>query len=169
MKDEIFHIPQAQLYGQHRFDEWDSKITTPPGLYLASLLLLEPLTWIFDVPSVYIPSLLRLINALFGLATIAVFQRIIKQVHPSLSVSSDTWLNAIVASCFPVAFFFYFLYYTDSGSTFFVLLAYWLSLRKFFASSAIVTYFSKLAFFLILKPFLCEFYNRIGCIHFNCL
>lgn len=30
--DEIFHIPQAQKYCQGRYDEWDDKLTTPPGL-----------------------------------------------------------------------------------------------------------------------------------------
>ena len=35
--DEIFHVPQAQRYCEHRFNEWDNKITTLPGLYLTSL------------------------------------------------------------------------------------------------------------------------------------
>ncbi|RWA11814.1 hypothetical protein EKO27_g3270 [Xylaria grammica] len=30
--DEVFHIPQAQVYCQGRYLEWDDKITTPPGL-----------------------------------------------------------------------------------------------------------------------------------------
>jgi hypothetical protein len=30
--DEVFHIPQAQVYCEGRFDVWDDKITTPPGL-----------------------------------------------------------------------------------------------------------------------------------------
>ena len=57
--DEIFHIPQAQLFcnkickqsAQHQMnppnifkyisnlDEWNDKITTPPGLYLISVLI----------------------------------------------------------------------------------------------------------------------------------
>lgn len=31
-QDEIFHIPQAQKYCEGRFNDWDDKITTPPGL-----------------------------------------------------------------------------------------------------------------------------------------
>lgn len=30
--DEIFHIPQAQAYCEGRWDVWDPKLTTPPGL-----------------------------------------------------------------------------------------------------------------------------------------
>jgi len=32
LKDEPFHIPQAQAYCRDAFTEWDPKITTPPGL-----------------------------------------------------------------------------------------------------------------------------------------
>ena len=31
-QDEIFHIPQAQAYCLERYDVWDQKLTTPPGL-----------------------------------------------------------------------------------------------------------------------------------------
>jgi len=30
--DEIFHVPQAQSYCKGRFEDWNDKITTPPGL-----------------------------------------------------------------------------------------------------------------------------------------
>ena len=33
MQDEIFHVPQAQLYCAGRWREWHPKITTFPGLY----------------------------------------------------------------------------------------------------------------------------------------
>lgn len=39
-QDEVFHVPQAQKYCEGRFNEWDDKITTPPGLY-AKLPLTE--------------------------------------------------------------------------------------------------------------------------------
>lgn len=32
MQDEVFHIPQAQAYCAGRYDIWDPKLTTPPGL-----------------------------------------------------------------------------------------------------------------------------------------
>lgn len=39
--DEIFHIPQAQRMVCNFSMEWDSKITTPPGLYFLS----GPISW----------------------------------------------------------------------------------------------------------------------------
>ena len=37
--DEPFHLLQTQAYCQGRFDEWDEKITTFPGLYLCGVLV----------------------------------------------------------------------------------------------------------------------------------
>lgn len=34
VKDEVFHIPQAQAYCRNEWYHWDNKITTPPGLYV---------------------------------------------------------------------------------------------------------------------------------------
>ena len=47
------------------------------------------------------------------------------------------FLSALSLTTFPVLFFFSFLYYTDVGSTFLVLLGYALSLRRhhFFAAT----------------------------------
>ena len=39
--DEIFHIPAAQRYCAGNFSYWDPKITTPPGLYLYSTLVIK--------------------------------------------------------------------------------------------------------------------------------
>lgn len=36
-QDEFFHVQQAQLYLQGRFDAWHPKITTPAGLYVPHL------------------------------------------------------------------------------------------------------------------------------------
>jgi alpha-1,2-glucosyltransferase len=40
--DEIFHIKMTEQYLVRReFSEWDPKITTPPGLYLAGMVFGE--------------------------------------------------------------------------------------------------------------------------------
>ncbi|KAF2894091.1 hypothetical protein ILUMI_12080, partial [Ignelater luminosus] len=41
--DEEFHIPQGLAYCNFVFDTWDPKITTLPGLYLISALLMGPI------------------------------------------------------------------------------------------------------------------------------
>lgn len=38
IKDEPFHIPQAQAYCRGEWTTWDPKITTPPGLYVMHIL-----------------------------------------------------------------------------------------------------------------------------------
>ncbi|KAJ3290580.1 glucosyltransferase [Borealophlyctis nickersoniae] len=111
--DEIFHIPQAQRYCNGDYFTWDPKLTTPPGL----------------------TAKLRLINILFAIATLFVYKAILDDLHGKSTRHAG---QALVISFFPVAFFFHFVYYTDSGSTFFVLLAYLLGLRERFAFSAVV-------------------------------
>ena len=37
--DEPFHLLQTQAYCHGRFDEWDEKITTFPGLYVCGVLV----------------------------------------------------------------------------------------------------------------------------------
>lgn len=36
VKDEFFHVRQAEAYLKGRWDVWDPKITTPPGLCVRS-------------------------------------------------------------------------------------------------------------------------------------
>jgi alpha-1,2-glucosyltransferase len=47
--------------------------------------------------------------------------------------------NVLALSLFPVVWFYNFLYYTDPGSTFFVLWSYLLSIEKRYWMSALVS------------------------------
>lgn len=112
--DEIFHVPQAQAYCAGRFVEWNSKITTLPGLYVVSASLAW---WMGDAFCQL--SALRGLNALFALLLCTVLLRIDNGRRGVLAVLAD------VAS--PTIAFFHFLYYTDTGALLFVMLAYWLA------------------------------------------
>ncbi|KAF5012902.1 hypothetical protein FDECE_1076 [Fusarium decemcellulare] len=139
--DEVFHIPQAQKYCQAQFQEWDDKITTPPGLYLVSLL----------VPGVVRPeeslggyvcdaSSLRAANAvvLMILAYLAFHCRHeiearLYEAHSSIKLrlySQYALHTAFNIALFPLLFFFSGLYYTDVASTAAVLVAYLNHLRR---------------------------------------
>ncbi|KAM5347913.1 hypothetical protein ACJ41O_007737 [Fusarium nematophilum] len=139
--DEIFHIPQAQKYCEGRFQEWDDKITTPPGLYLVSLL----------IPGVVRPSgslggyvcdasSLRAANAvvLMILAYLALqcrheIEARLHEAHSStrLRLRSQYAIHtALNIALFPLLFFFSGLYYTDVASTAAVLAAYLHHLRR---------------------------------------
>ena len=108
----MFHYPQMQRFSAHDYT-WDNKITTPPGLYFFSIL----------VGLIGSIQQARIINILFNLGTFTILR------------ISESPVKAWSVALFPVSFFFSFLYYTDSGSTFFVLTCielaksnlYWLS------------------------------------------
>ncbi|KAM0220150.1 hypothetical protein ACHAQI_000608 [Fusarium lateritium] len=139
--DEVFHIPQAQKYCQGRFQEWDDKITTPPGLYLLSLL----------IPGVVRPDSslggylchvkdLRAANvvALSILAYVALqcrreIEARLYEAHSSIRLRNTSQYalhTAFNIALFPLLFFFSGLYYTDVASTATVLIAYLNHLKR---------------------------------------
>ncbi|KAJ3092045.1 glucosyltransferase [Quaeritorhiza haematococci] len=227
--DEIFHIPQAGRYCRGDYWAYDPKLTTPPGLYILSLLMIQPihhfLANFFPALSssrnawascgVSITPILRAVNLLFGIGTFFVLRDILERLMEQgrndgedekvqkgvevlegilgkvgavgkegtkekgvevTAAESDkkerkkiglgngdrgdgegveksstavrttstgaatspptTVPTALVLTLFPVSFFFHFLYYTDSASTFWVLLGYDLALRDAYVGSA---------------------------------
>ncbi|KAM9705307.1 dol-P-Glc:Glc(2)Man(9)GlcNAc(2)-PP-Dol alpha-1,2-glucosyltransferase isoform 1-T17 [Menidia menidia] len=132
--DEIFHVPQAQKYCQGKFTEWDPMITTLPGLYLVSVGLIQPVVWLFGLtgPVVCSPAMLRFVNLLFNCGNLYLLYRLTCRLQPrdkSGAACFGRVLLALILSMFPVLYFFTFLYYTDAGSTFFVLFSYLMTLH----------------------------------------
>ncbi|KAI9470982.1 MAG: alpha-1,2-glucosyltransferase ALG10-A-like protein [Benjaminiella poitrasii] len=130
--DEIFHIPQAQQYCRGDFFTWDPKLTTPPGLYLISnVFVYIGKLFKYDLCAV---NTLRFTNILFSIGLYFVLVSL-------TSAKSLTWkskLYALSLAWFPVGFFYNFLYYTDSGSTFFVLLSYLLVKKRFYRLAGVM-------------------------------
>ncbi|KAI9019058.1 alpha-2-glucosyltransferase Alg10 [Hyaloraphidium curvatum] len=138
--DEPFHVPQAQRYCRGDFMTWDPKLTTPPGLYVFPAALLYGIRVVSDVlpmlrglsdPAVLCSVAgLRTWNILFALGTLKVLRLILLRLRSRPAgqsdpgSESDASMEATVISLFPLSFFFHFLYYTDTGSAFFVLLGY---------------------------------------------
>ncbi|KAI0798829.1 DIE2/ALG10 family-domain-containing protein [Xylaria sp. FL0064] len=123
--DEVFHIPQTQVYCQGGYFEWDDKITTPPGLYISTIifnkLLRLPCSFYnlrsFNVVVVSCISVLVLVCR-------AHLTQLSKKPGIERQVTVRDIVTAINISLFPVLFFFSGLYYTDPSSTLIVLLAY---------------------------------------------
>ncbi|KAK5171057.1 glucosyltransferase [Saxophila tyrrhenica] len=119
--DEVFHVRQAQNYCQNRFDVWDPKITTPPGLYLLSYIV-SPVVGcdIFWLRSLNVFCLVAL-------------QAVVTWTYPLRKPGGyDHWASqhsALNVTLFPPLFFFAALYYTDVPSTLSVLIFYWLFLH----------------------------------------
>jgi alpha-1,2-glucosyltransferase len=131
--DEVFHIPQvklalspvwaflldpdcvqAQKYCAGDFSSWDPKITTFPGMYLTSAIASKISTQPCGVVQ------LRALNFVFGALTLVVLYRLIRRGEPREQVAAA---RALSVALYPPHFFFSFLFYTDVGSAFWVLLA----------------------------------------------
>lgn len=140
--DEIFHIPQAQKYCQGKFSEWDPMITTLPGLYLASVGVIKPIVWLADLSGDVVCStaMLRFINLLFNCGNLYLLYLLICKLHQREKnrTASRRILSALSLSTFPVLYFFNFLYYTDAGSTFFILFTYLMTLYGCHRASALL-------------------------------
>ncbi|KAF7320168.1 hypothetical protein MKEN_00801300 [Mycena kentingensis (nom. inval.)] len=113
--DEPFHIPQAQAYCRGEFNTWDPKLTTPPGLYLMTLLLKKMFMLKCNISQLRLTTILALLVLPLVLSRLLCFHqrgRLPKWTEPSL--------DALVLACFPIAWFFGFLYYTEVPSLMFV-------------------------------------------------
>ncbi|KAG2187304.1 hypothetical protein INT44_004989 [Umbelopsis vinacea] len=138
--DEIFHIPQAQRYCKADYWTWDPMITTPPGLYLISSSILTPLMqWLQQ--DLCTTAILRGTNIIFATGILVVLSKLLKVLHPGID-STRLSLYALALGCFPVSLFYTFLYYTDTGSTFFVLLSYLLAKQRRYWSSGLIALIS---------------------------
>jgi alpha-1,2-glucosyltransferase len=100
-------------YYKGNYKYWDPKITTPPGLYLSSLFLN--------------------LNSLAGARAI----NLIYSFGVLLTLYSVTRKDAYVIALFPISFFYSFLYYTDMGSLFYVLLGFKFGRTGHFKCSAL--------------------------------
>ncbi|AAS51782.2 ADL138Cp [Eremothecium gossypii ATCC 10895] len=106
--DEKFHVGQTVRYLAGRWREWDSKITTPPGLYVIGWAVQRTVGLLVGWNTL---SLLRLSNVIGGLV-----------VWPWFVLRPLYFFNALAfwpatLSVFPLLTSYYFLYYTDVWST----------------------------------------------------
>ncbi|RKF76953.1 Dol-P-Glc:Glc-PP-Dol alpha-1,2-glucosyltransferase [Golovinomyces cichoracearum] len=123
--DEAFHIPQAQAYCNGRFDVWDGKLATPPGLYIFALLK-ELSSW--NLTGTFCDILaLRSFNRLALL--ISYLYLLSCRFHITHSIK-DAIHTAFNIALFPPLFFTSALFYTDILSLCSVLVMYKFVLDK---------------------------------------
>ncbi|WAR25924.1 AG10B-like protein [Mya arenaria] len=120
--DEIFHVPQAKHFCDGNFTHWDPMITTLPGLYLMTAGLLQPIASLLNISIMEICTTysLRGVNVLFCFGNFYLIYAILKKLHNPFLLAMST----LALGWFPVLYFFTFLYYTDPGAIFMVLLMY---------------------------------------------
>ena len=77
--DEIFHIPQARNFCNGNYTHWDSKITTLPGLYMISQIILSALSFLSSKSLIELCSVqwLRFTNLILALSCFFVLREII--------------------------------------------------------------------------------------------
>ncbi|KAF8168233.1 glucosyltransferase [Crassisporium funariophilum] len=114
--DEPFHILQAQAYCRAEYSRWDPKITTPPGLYMLSLLLKRLFLFKCNVPMLRLTATLALLSLPIAITRLICYH---KRERPPPSILSPL-PEAVILSAFPIAWFFGFLYYTEVPSVLFV-------------------------------------------------
>lgn len=121
--DEFFHIPQANAFWQGRWSHWDDKITTPPGVYLWSILY-SKCYWTDTAQSeILSTSQTRSTNSILPyVLAICIF--ILER--STARTSRKVWVSprALCVFAFPLVFFFSGLYYTDVFSALTVMCTY---------------------------------------------
>eukprot|EP00250_Pteridium_aquilinum_P009654 c18831_g1_i1 orf=472-1998(+) len=142
--DEIFHIPQMKQYCKGNFRSWDPMITTPPGLYLVTYIYTSILSFggaalegaIFWSGTCSI-AVLRHVNVLFSIICAVLFREITLHLEPDKGAIVAS-LKAFALSCYPLHWFFTFLFYTDVGSTTAVLAMYLACLKQAYWTSSLL-------------------------------
>ncbi|ODV66454.1 hypothetical protein HYPBUDRAFT_110443 [Hyphopichia burtonii NRRL Y-1933] len=117
--DEIFHLRQCQTYCDYRFDEWDNKITTPPGLYLLGFAYTN-LIRVIGMNSSSLDAIcadkniLRSLNLVGGLVAFPFFLWLLKK-----NSNYSFWILNVIT--IPLIFPYYFLFYTDVWASILIL------------------------------------------------
>jgi len=129
--DEYFHHLQTGRYCSGRWDIYDPKITTPPGLYLVTTAVFRTLMW-FGVTElvcwdIYIQRTVVLIH---GVLLVWICAKVMLHLNPT--VNSDTrllWASEIAS--FPLVLFYSLLFYTDVPAAFYIISAYYMMLLNY--------------------------------------
>eukprot|EP00762_Andalucia_godoyi_P003765 ANDGO_08572.mRNA.1 Dol-P-Glc:Glc(2)Man(9)GlcNAc(2)-PP-Dol alpha-1 len=115
--DEFFHLSQTRAYCTTLSANWNSKITTFPGLYWFAVMIHRLAPFPLECSN----TSLRLINLIFFALLSVLFPRVLYVQSRFKNLGSVLKYSAMLM-LFPVLYFFFFLFYTDAGGLFFILL-----------------------------------------------
>ncbi len=114
-------------------------ITTFPGLYYVATGAAEIIGIFTRVSTTEICAstlFLRVFNLIYLFGSFYQLYALLKHHQPKSSTADIDW-KVLALTLFPLHFFFHFMYYTDAGSTFFVLLCYNLTSQRRFIVGAL--------------------------------
>lgn len=137
--DELFHIRQAQQWCSSITTEsqfaYDASITTPPGLYLPNVVL----SFLLRTTAVCTTQILRLTPAIMTIMTFLLLSNILRLLRNRFGSYAEENSKENAELCYhhtiaftltlvPISFFYSHLYYTDTASTFCILLTWYFAL-----------------------------------------
>lgn len=130
--DEQFHFRQTERYcSSFLHAGWDDKITTFPGLYLLSAAVIRMLALpctLFVVRQLQLAFVVGIAVAAHGLFVLSESRVGASHKGPGTFVTAA--LRTFQILLLPPLFFFFHLYYTDSGSLMFVMWATWMTEKR---------------------------------------
>lgn len=140
--DEIFHLRQCRKYCEFKFEEWDPKITTPPGMYILGVIqayVMKAVLFRKDnlVEVCEKNEVLRSVNLMAGLILLPIGAYMLDKPKQKY------WIVNIIAQ--PLLFIYYFLFYTDVWAAVTVVCSLALVKRKPFGKLASVAMSSFIA------------------------
>ena len=117
--DEEFHYQQFLQYNENNFHHWNSKITTPPGLYIIQRIF-----------STVFPANLAMMRAINSLFFSNIFIVYLLKIYDFLDLCPNNLSRALNLALTPTIYFFNFLDYTDSASVCLIVTMFYYNLTK---------------------------------------
>lgn len=128
--DEVFHLDQTENYFYYNYKKWNSKLTTFPGTFYVTSKFLGFISVFRNITKGNILFYSRLFTLMISMVSSFMLSKYFS--------SNNLFIFTIVL--LPISFFFNFLYYTDTFSTFGLILHFYFIDRSskiwLFASSA---------------------------------
>ena len=113
--DEHFHFKQTISFYQGNFKQWDSKLTTFPGVFLFNAAILKGLSFITFFRSFFPLAICRCINVITPVITNFILNKYIQSKNESNALENEFFKLIIIF--LPISYFYNYLYYTDAFST----------------------------------------------------
>ncbi|XP_037571983.2 LOW QUALITY PROTEIN: putative Dol-P-Glc:Glc(2)Man(9)GlcNAc(2)-PP-Dol alpha-1,2-glucosyltransferase [Dermacentor silvarum] len=122
--DEIWHVPMAFNYCAGNYSHWDEGVTTLPGVYALSMMLLFVLGF-FSSANLCTVYALRCTNMILGLGNwVAAYAIAAVLARPGDPMRLKPLLVSAAVNSLPILQSLTHVYYTDPGGVFFLLLMY---------------------------------------------
>ena len=117
--DEFFHLDQAISFYNSNFTYWNNKLTTFPGTFFTASLFMKFIHLLNDsIPLLMSARLFTLIISIFSFFLLGKFS------------SDNSTVFRLIILLLPINYFYNFLFYTDTFSTFGLILYFYFGLKE---------------------------------------